>query len=339
MTNATGPTSGSTARRIEGGRLSLGPAVLDDLFPEGDAFRRSLQTYVSLLALAALIATFGLYQDSVASLIGAMLVAPLGGAIMALAGALVTGRSRWVWVCLLEVTLGGLLTIAVGYLVAAVLPNPLDLTPALEARTSPNLLDLGVALAAGAAGAYVAVRKTGIDALPGVAIAVSLVPPLATVGVCLQLERIVQAGGALLLFLTNFAAIVVVACLVFVVARATPSREDVRQRRQLKSGFALAVVVLALLAIPLGWNSADEIRSTVRAVQGAPVVREWIGDRDLEVVDWSIHGDQARIDLRGSDPPPDVADLAARIARVTGAPIRLEVTYTAVQRADASGAP
>src|SRR4029450_3087267 len=56
-----------------------------------------------------------------------------------------------------------------------------QLTPALDARTAPGLLDLGVALAAGAAGAYVAARRTGADALPGVAIAVSLVPPLATV--------------------------------------------------------------------------------------------------------------------------------------------------------------
>ncbi len=133
VTSSTGATGSVIPRGIEDGRLSLGPAVLDDLFPEGDAFRRSLQTYVALLALAALIATFGLYQDSVASLIGAMLVAPLGGAIMALAGGLVTGRSRWVVITLLEVTLGALLVVAVGYAVAAVLPNPLHLTPALEA--------------------------------------------------------------------------------------------------------------------------------------------------------------------------------------------------------------
>ena len=67
-------------------RQSLGPAQLDDLFPEGPAFRKSLITFTVLLALAGLIASFGLYQDSVASIIGAMVVAPLGGAIMAFAG-------------------------------------------------------------------------------------------------------------------------------------------------------------------------------------------------------------------------------------------------------------
>jgi len=53
-------------------RMSLGPAALDDLFPEGEAFRRSLRTFSVLLTLAAIIATLGLFQDSVASIIGAM---------------------------------------------------------------------------------------------------------------------------------------------------------------------------------------------------------------------------------------------------------------------------
>ena len=92
-------------------RQSLGPAKLDDLFPAEDAFRRSLQTYIVLLALAGLISSFGLYQDSVASIIGAMVVAPLGGAIMAFAGALVTGRTRWQTISFLQVALGGLMVV------------------------------------------------------------------------------------------------------------------------------------------------------------------------------------------------------------------------------------
>ena len=84
--------------------------------------------------------------------------------------------------------LGALLVIAIGYGVSLLVPDPLVITPSLDARTAPGLFDLGVALAAGAAGAYVAVRRTGTDALPGVAIAVSLVPPLATVGICLRLS-------------------------------------------------------------------------------------------------------------------------------------------------------
>jgi uncharacterized hydrophobic protein (TIGR00271 family) len=320
-------------------RQSLGPATLDDLFPEGAAFRRSLQTFVVLLALAALIASFGLYQDSVASIIGAMVVAPLGGAIMAFAGALVTGRSRWQAITFVQVSLGGLMVVAIGYLVSSIIQDPLTLTPSLEARTSPGLLDLGVALAAGAAGAWVAVRRTGTDALPGVAIAVSLVPPLATVGICLELGRASDAGGALLLFLTNFSAIVVVACIVFVLSGAAPSREMLRERHQLRNRFSAAVISLVIVATPLAWNSARSVESTLRATAGAPLVRAWIGTRDLRVTAWSIEGANVSIDLTGTQPPADAGPLAAALAAKFGVPVELQVTYSPVTEQHATAAP
>jgi uncharacterized hydrophobic protein (TIGR00271 family) len=326
-------------RDLVDARQSLGPALLDDLFPEGEAFARSLQTFVALLALAAFIASFGLYQDSVASIIGAMVVAPLGGAIMAFAGALVTGRSRWQGIAFLQVALGALGVISVGYLVSLVMPDPLVLTPSLEARTSPGILDLGVALTAGAAGAYVAARRTGNDALPGVAIAVSLVPPLATVGICLELGRTADAGGALLLFLTNFAAIVVVACIVFVLSGATPSREMLRERHRLRNGFVIAILALAAVTVPLAWNAVEVVRGTVRSATGAPYVRAWIGERDLEVTGWSIEADTVVIRVSGTEPPAEAAPLAAELAKAFSAPVELEVYYTPVVHTRATGAP
>jgi uncharacterized hydrophobic protein (TIGR00271 family) len=320
-------------------RQSLGPAQLDDLFPEGDAFRRSVQTFTILLALAAFIASFGLYQDSVAAIIGAMVVAPLGGAIMAFAGSLVTGRSRWQSITLLEVLLGALLVVAVGFVVSAILPDPLGLTESLDARTAPGPLDLGVAITAGAAGAWVAVRRTGTDALPGVAIAVSLVPPLATVGICLELARLDDAAGALLLFLTNFAAIVVVACIVFVLCGAAPSREMLHEHHRLRRGFIAAVVALVIIAIPLAWRGLEDARAVIRSNIGAPIVRDWIGALDLEVTSWAIDGDGVTIDLAGSDPPPDAEVLAADLAAAFGAPVDLTVNYVAVLRQEISGVP
>ena len=339
MTIVAGNGAGAPEPHAEDARQSLGPAILDDLFPVGAAFRRSVLTFTVLLALASLIAAFGLYQDSVASIIGAMVVAPLGGAIMAFAGALVTGRTRWVWISFAQVALGALMTIVIGYLVSAVLPDPLRLTPSLEARTSPNLLDLGVALAAGAAGAYVAARRTGNDALPGVAIAVSLVPPLATVGICLELGRTSAAGGAMLLFLTNFSAITVIACIVFVLSHANPSREEVRARRQLQAGFVVAVVALVALAVPLALNSKNEVENVIHEAQGAPVVRAWIGTRDLEVVGWTLDGASARIEVRGTATPPDVATLASNLAKTIGEPVTVEIVYTPIERVTGVGAP
>ncbi len=298
-----------------------------------------MRSYVVLLALAGLIAAFGLYQDSVASIIGAMVVAPLGGAIMAFAGALVTGRDRWLSITFLQVVLGGLMVIGIGVLVSWVLPDPIGLTPSLDARTAPGLLDLGVALAAGAAGAYVAVARTGSDALPGVAIAVSLVPPLATVGICLELGRLDDAAGAMLLFLTNFSAIVVVACIVFVLLGAAPSREMLRERRRLRNGFVAAILALAVIALPLAWHAADQLQGVVRGSTGAPLVQAWIGDRDLQVTSWSIDGDTVLVSVTGPDAPPPAAPLAASLAEAYGVPVTVEVTYVAAVREQATSAP
>ncbi|MEI8333794.1 MAG: DUF389 domain-containing protein [Chloroflexota bacterium] len=320
-------------------RQSLGPAKLDDLFPEGPEFRRSLRTFVVLLALAGLIASFGLYQDSVASIIGAMVVAPLGGTIMALAGALVTGRTRWQTITFVEVALGSLMVVAIGYVVSFVFPDPLTLTPSMESRTAPGLLDLGVAMAAGAAGAYVAGRRTGTDALPGVAIAVSLVPPLATVGICLQLQRFDDAGGALLLFLTNFTAIVVVACIVFILFGAAPSAAMLRERHRLRTGFIVAFVALVIVTIPLAWNSAAQVGSVVRTRTGAPVVKAWIGGRDLEVSDWSIDGDTVKLVVAGAEAPTNVGLLAQQLSTAFGAPIDVQMTFVPVVRVTATATP
>jgi uncharacterized hydrophobic protein (TIGR00271 family) len=308
-------------------RQSLGPAKLDDLFPDEKAFRASLLTFSVLLALASFIASFGLYQDSVASIIGAMVVAPLGGAIMAFAGALVTARSRWMWITFLQVVLGAAAVVAIGFLVSLVMPQLLVLTPSLEARTSPGLLDLGVALAAGGAGAYVAVRRTGSDALPGVAIAVSLVPPLATVGICLELGRPSDAAGALLLFTTNFAAITVAACIVFVLSGAAPSRELLRERHQVRNGFIAAVIALVIISIPLVSNAVERANEYIRETTGAPYVLAWIGDRDLVVREWAVDGETVSLILAGPDAPGDPATLAKSLATAYGGPVYLDIEY------------
>jgi uncharacterized hydrophobic protein (TIGR00271 family) len=317
--------------------MSLGEAELEDLFPTGEAYRRSLVTYWVLLTLAAFVATFGLFQDSVASIIGAMVIAPLGGAILAIAGSLVTGRVQWQWRTILQVLLSALWVIAIGVAVSLIMPSLIELTPALEARTEPTLLDLGVALAAGAAGAFVAARHTGSDALPGVAIAVSLVPPLATVGICLAQGRIDDAGGALILFTTNLAAIIVVASIVFLLSGARPIAEGVDRAGRLRRGFAVAIVALVLISIPLIWRSAQNISAEITALDGESVVRVWATPQGLAVVDWHVDGQRIRLDVTGSAAPEGIPALAAGLAAKLGHPVVLEVSYQPSTRYEAAG--
>ena len=260
---------------------SRGPAMLDDLFPEGARYRTSLRSYVVLLALASLIAAFGLYQDSVASIIGAMVVAPLGGAIMAFAGALVTGRTRWQSIAFLEVVPRR--SHGRRHRIRRLLDHPRpDRAHALARCAHGAGLTGPRGRAGGGSGRGLRRRRPDrCDAFPGVAIAVSLVPPLATVGICLELGRLDDAGGALLLFVTNFSAIVVVACIVFVlsgpprVARCSANVTGSGTASSRRSSPSLVI------AIPLDWRAIEQLQSVIRGAAGAPIVRDWIGDRDL----------------------------------------------------------
>ena len=184
----------------------------------------------------------GLINDSAAVVIGAMLVAPLLIPIMALSAAVAEAWPRRQLESLAIVLGGALVAIGVGWLTAALTPrvgSGAILSGEILARTNPNMLDLGIAIAAGAAGAYITVRSEAGSALPGVWIAVALIPPLATVGITLYADQSTLAGGAAVLFVTNLAAMVLAGGITFMVAGFVVSGESVRQRR-----YALAFVIV-----------------------------------------------------------------------------------------------
>ena len=173
--------------------------ILDELFFEEDRRVPYLWRFVSLIVFSSSIAAFGLVNDSGAVVIGAMLVAPLMTPILGLAAATVQAWLARQVESLAIIGGGALLAVGVGWVMARVLPEvdaDVTLPGELLARTAPNLLDLAIAVAAGAAGGYVLVRKEAGSALPGVGIAVALVPPLATVGITLGLGRTDLTDGA-----------------------------------------------------------------------------------------------------------------------------------------------
>ena len=207
--------------------------------------------YVSLLALAGLIALFGLLQNSAAVIIGAMLISPLMSPILSAALALLLGdgnlgkRSAVV----LASSITGV--IGITWLVASLTPLK-QATPEILARTAPNLLDLFIALLSGLAGTL-ALRggSVAMTILPGVAIAVAVVPPLSVVGYGLSTQQGSIAGGAFLLFVTNLVSIIISAVAVFRVMGFRPRREAERSRWKLKYRVGLSLLVLLLLSIPL----------------------------------------------------------------------------------------
>ena len=181
------------------------PVILDEINYGSEPAGR----YYALVATSALIATFGLIANSVAVIIGAMVVAPLMTPIFGLALALVRADSKLLGRALQALTVGVVVAVGVSALFGS-LPLALEITPEMLARTRPNLLDLLVAVLAGFAGAYAMIDEHLSPTLPGVAIAVAVVPPLANTGLCLAVGAYMGMSGSFLLFLANVLSILLV---------------------------------------------------------------------------------------------------------------------------------
>jgi uncharacterized membrane protein len=141
------------------------------------------------------------------------------------------------------------LAVGVAILISAISPLR-SIGNEITARTAPNLFDLAVALASGAAGAYAIARKDVAASLPGVAIAAALVPPLCVVGIGLAAADMQIAGGAGLLFITNLVAIVLAGSIALLLLRFRPAERGVRTER-LRRGLVVSLVLLVVISIPL----------------------------------------------------------------------------------------
>ncbi len=227
--------------------------------------RPDIDFYI-LIGLAAAIAALGMLANSSAVVIGAMLVAPLMSPIAGTGLAMVQGDVRFLRLSVGAVLRGSIIALVMG-LLAGLIPIQDPITEEVLARTSPTLLDLGVALLSGMAVAYALTRSSATAALPGVAIAAALVPPLASAGITLA-NGYGQAGfGALLLYLTNFIAISVASAFVFLVLGFRPMpTQKARQTARARSAQAAAVllvvitVVLAFTTFQLAQESSAEVR-------------------------------------------------------------------------------
>lgn len=298
--------------------------------------RERLSRFAVLMFLATAIATFGIATNSTAVVIGAMLVAPLMTPILGTAAGLINGRTRSTAISAAVVVLGATFAVSVAWLLSALIP---DLEAVVQnsqvtTRTSPSLLDLAIAIAAGAAGAYGVSRAESTDALPGVAVAIALVPPLAVVGITLHAGDLGQATGALLLFLTNLFSIVLMAGIVFVLVGYGSWGRLYHRRDRIRVSFALVLFGIILISIPLALSARTVFQESADLRSASAAVSEWLGDDTrLRIVAISVDGDEVTVELIGPVAPPIpealAADLTDRIGRPVGAVVRwVEETET-----------
>lgn len=224
-----------------------------------------------LVVLSCSIATFGLVTDSAAVIIGAMLVAPLMSPILGISLASVAGEERMFRNAATALIQGAFLAVLLSALLGwlsheAPFGALIELPGEIQSRTHPTPFDLGVALAGGAVAAYALARPNVSAAVAGVAIATALMPPLCTVGIGLALQDPSVSLGALLLFLTNLAAISLAGVTVFALLGFRPGHLEDTWRGMPRSVLVAAALV-ALITVPLVWV-------TLQFVQQAQLERQ-----------------------------------------------------------------
>ncbi|MCU0547787.1 MAG: DUF389 domain-containing protein, partial [Leptolyngbya sp. Prado105] len=218
--------------------------LLDEATPD--------RPYFVLIVGSCIIATFGLLTNSSAVIIGAMIVAPLMLPIRALAFGALTGDVRLFRHGLGSVIFGTIGAVAIA-MTLGVLVNLPNFGSEILARSRPTLLDLGIAIAAGAISAYAKWQPKISGTLAGTAIAVALMPPICVIGLGLSRLDGSLSLGATLLYLTNLLGITLACMLTFLMIGCSPLR---RAHKPLFSTLALTVVLM----IPLGIGFARLVR-------------------------------------------------------------------------------
>lgn len=284
--------------------------MVDALFVRGS---QKTSKFWILLVLAAIIATAGVLADSTATVIGAMIVAPLMTPILGTALALVLADKSNLARSLGLVTAGAAAVVALAFVFGA-LAHPLDAYASntqVAARISPKLVDLVAALATGTVGAFALVRRDISDTLPGVAIAISLVPPLAVVGLLLQVGRYSDAAGALLLFLTNLAAIVATGTFVMLAYQVRRSAPAAGIEVGRLAGLTLVVVVAAvvIVAIPLTAGSLQVARDQRLLALATPIARDWAVQANWAIATITVDHGTLVVTAIGAPPQAPVSEL------------------------------
>jgi len=236
--------------------------VLNDLI---DAGSPGVDFFI-LIVFSSAIASLGLIADLSVVTIGAQLIDPLMSPILGLAIASLSGLNRMFKRSLIAILEGGALAIGVSglisfftyrlpYSIHAYIPHEVML------RTTTSPLDLGIAIVGGAAAAFALAHPRLDSALPGVAIATAIMPPLCTIGFGIAFQNSPIILGAILQFLTNFAAITFSAVVTFAILGFGPYR--MKKENDLTRSVLISAALLLIVAIPLAilsWSTVSSSR-------------------------------------------------------------------------------
>lgn len=289
----------------------------EDLFTTLRANAQFTTPFMVMMVLATLIATFGLYADSSPVIIGAMILAPLMAPIVSFSMGLIRYDLTLMANSIKTVILGSLTGLFVGISVTYIIPMEI-ITDEIQARLSPNLLDLGIAVASGIAAAYAHAREDIAQSLAGVAIAVALVPPLAVTGIGIGWMEWHIFSGSLLLFLTNLAGIILFAGITFYLLGYAPFKRAGK-------GLLYTLFIVLALCIPLSFaftSIIEEARITSE-LEGYSFNGVTIKDVDV------IQDDELMITIRLVSPralgETEISEVKSHLSEKLGRKVRIQM--------------
>lgn len=302
------------------------------LFDGSDAPHKISRFWI-LLILASIIAAAGVVADSTATVIGAMIVAPLMLPIQGTMLATVLGDRSGLFRSLFLLVTGAGTAIGIGFVVG--LLTVTDVTAATNSqvagRVSPGLIDLLAALATGVVGSIALVRRDIADALPGVAIAISLVPPLSVVGLTLESGAADEALGAMLLFLTNVAAIIgtgIVVMAVYGAGRlATPPRDAAVLGRSRRNTAIVLSLMAIVVVVPLTVTTVQRVQDFTEQTTVNAAAEQWVDGTGWSIVGVTMGSGVVTVELEGSGDEPDPAAFAEALHAQGVDPDEVEVKF------------
>lgn len=288
-----------------------------DLFTQLRENSRPSQNYVVLMTLSVILATLGIFANSSPVIIGAMILAPLMSPIISLSMGVLRQDRSLIKRSLITVVVG----LFIGYLFAIILTfiTPINnMNIEITSRIKPNIIDLGIAVISGAAGAYAHSREEIAKTLAGVAISVALVPPLAVSGIGIAWLNWEVFFGAFLLVITNLTGMVLAGALTFLFTGYSPFRLA-------RKGVLISFFVVLSLSVPLGYGFFKVVQENqiIQSVNHKKI-------NNIEIENVKVIGNKPlmmSLDLIVKEYPTEVEieNVKQKISKIIGEEVELEI--------------
>lgn len=299
----------------------------DKMYIQGPQSARKYVNFFALLFFATVIATYALLSSSTASVIGAMIVAPLMGPIMGTTAGIIQGHFKRATIAFMLVCVGIGFVILVAWVLTLFIPDVLinfETNSELIGRINPDLLSLLCALGSGGAGAFILCRPEIADSMGGVAIAISLVPPLCTVGIALRVANYSAAAGAMLLFVTNLAAIFSAGGFVFLIIGLGRVKTSDKTRFGMSirwTGFFVFLIAVGAVAFPLTVATLESIQNFNDVATCTNSINDWANQNPpayYTVSDVTVKNSDVFAVISGAGNPGSLQTLATTLSNQLG---------------------